>query len=713
MKHLIVNVTWQEDYWQETFTEEDRRQAGHRYVREGNLPHERWNFNMEKHIVDDYKIGYFKTRGKPREYDSGNGIVFFYSANYIVGLYGKAEAGKYDEFRTPDGEFAGNLRAPVDLCVRWKEATCLPVNKQRYFAGRTRMGQVGFINIGDEEARHILEDAIAAHEDTPNVQEKLRQVQAAVWGTQPPSIRSEQPRIDVQRKCTQRLMEITKRTHNILLYGPPGTGKTWLANHFGNYFLLWHNVSPDKADAYWQAIANRDATKCRALQAEVRRETGTATDEPSFWWITANEKIWTWDALFEQGEEFFSKRRIARNFNAVKAGDYIFGYLAHPHKQIVALTRVKEELHTRVENGKEIEGILIEPIAELSHPVAWQTLIENSLLKESEPIINRAQGTLFRLTAEEAQELARLLNEEGNSVALPTITRRNFMEFVTFHQSFAYEEFVEGLKPLPPEEGETEIKYDVVPGLFRRICAQAKVAWRAHGKDAPKYLLIIDEINRANISKVFGELITLIEDDKRLGQENEINVTLPYSGQQFGIPPNLYIIGTMNTADRSIALLDIALRRRFTFVELMPDLTTLAGQIIDDIPLDRLLRQLNERIVALLDRDHQIGHSYFLDVNDTNELRFVWYHRIVPLLQEYFYNDGGRLKAVLGDDFVKPVRANEKTQRALGDFYDPETPKYEVNENLDRDAFLNALRELVTEGAAKNVSEASSANSEL
>jgi 5-methylcytosine-specific restriction protein B len=176
-------------------------------------------------------------------------------------------------------------------------------------------------------------------------------------------------------------------------------------------------------------------------------------------------------------------------------------------------------------------------------------------------------------------------------------------------------------------------------------------------ENADKFVLIIDEINRGSVSQIFGELITLLESDKRLGKPEELTLTLPYSKTSFGVPPNLFVLGTMNTADRSVEALDTALRRRFSFIEMppKPKLIQTEGELenglINGINLSSLLATINKRIEKLLDKDHMIGHSYFLSVKNLKDLKTAFQNKIIPLLQEYFFGDYGKIGLVIGSDF--------------------------------------------------------------
>ena len=267
-----------------------------------------------------------------------------------------------------------------------------------------------------------------------------------------------------------------------------------------------------------------------------------------------------------------------------------------------------------------------------------------------------------------------------------------------------------------------EIEYKVEEGVFKRFCFSAlnslfdyigidkewidslpslsneekgKIKQALKNDDCPRYYLIIDEINRGNISKIFGELITLLEKDKRLGMENEMTITLPYSGKRFGVPPNLYVIGTMNSTDRSIALIDAALRRRFAFMELEPE-KELVPEKIDEIPLRDIFVRMNEKIEVLKDRDHRIGHSYLMDKDDrplktVKDLQMRWFAEIIPLLQEYFYNEWEKLKEILGKGFIEDRDGPEISETDL--IYDEDRKVWRIKWELMREDNVEKFKE--------------------
>ena len=273
------------------------------------------------------------------------------------------------------------------------------------------------------------------------------------------------------------------------------------------------------------------------------------------------------------------------------------------------------------------------------------------------------------LASVEIPALQDTLNAYRNPAPENGIETRRY-KFTTFHQSFSYEDFIEGIKPQMDGQNSDLLAYEIRDGVLKEMVREAKI------NPSKSYALFIDEINRGNVASIFGELITLIEDDKRLGATNALTAILPYSREEFGIPQNLYIIGTMNTADRSVEALDTALRRRFTFLEMRPDPSLVPKPAEMKVDLKRLFDVINARIEQLLDHDHCIGHAYFMGVNDINDLRLMFANKIIPLLREYFYGNPAKIGMVLGEHFV--TRKSDKTAFASGAWGTEELDQKEV-----------------------------------
>ena len=427
------------------------------------------------------------------------------------------------------------------------------------------------------------------------------------------------------------LADALERKGQGILYGPPGTGKTYIARRFAVWWLL-QQQNERKALA---VLADPERFKAE------ERKLSTSTVAQRVWWFVANPREWSWDKLFKEKRVEYRYGRLQRNYPLVQAGDLVIGYQSRPDKRIMALGRVLKGIDN---TGKDEPKIEIGPLLPIQKGPTYEDLLQDPVLKESEPMRNRCQGTLFALNSDEAQYLLDLLSESTPEVGKYMTSGEGIghLTWITFHPSYSYEDFVEGYRPV---EASTGLTLKLADGIFKRICREAQ----AHPKE--KYLLIIDEINRANLAKVFGELITLLEKDKR-----GLTITLPQSKETFTIPPNVYVLGTMNTADRSIKLLDVALRRRFAFFELMPDPELLNGSVINGLELDSFLEALNKRIAETEGREKQIGHALLMEggrpITEPEEFACRFRQDILPLLQEYCYEDYTALQNYLGKKLV-------------------------------------------------------------
>jgi 5-methylcytosine-specific restriction endonuclease McrBC GTP-binding regulatory subunit McrB len=398
-------------------------------------------------------------------------------------------------------------------------------------------------------------------------------------------------------------IEALKWKPNLILYGPPGTGKTFTAkeiakevqkeNNLPDFFMLkgpWSN---------WELNISRD--------------------NPS--WATTDE---------QSNVSQYNLMKIGDYAILQNTGDDLGPYDGVGYFGIGKITKLFDSVEPFFADELEAGKII------------WQKRLEFELIKKVDrkqmiPRIDGLPGTKGLSRIADIDNIKKLVEKIASEWGVILRTK-----LVTFHQTFSYEEFIEGIKANPTKD-KTGVTYDVEDGIFKDFCNMAS-------KDSTnKYVIIIDEINRGNIAKIFGELITIIENDKR-----GTDVTLAYSKKSFSVPKNVLIIGTMNTADQSLTHLDAALKRRFTMMEHYPNPKILKNyKVNDDIDLSVLLDAINKKLIENNFRDGQIGHSYFMDgeepITKISDLQMVFAYDIIPLLRDYFYDDESKLTSIFGN----------------------------------------------------------------
>jgi 5-methylcytosine-specific restriction endonuclease McrBC GTP-binding regulatory subunit McrB len=792
IKYIMVNITWNSNDWQGI----SQDKSGHKWVNEGNIPHESWNFDFENTRNTPELIRGFGQFTNPPKVTGNNNLIVFYSDNKIVGFYGETEVEKPTV--TINEQQSYNLTGSRPLCILLKNKINDTFEKG-YLEDNKRVGRIGFCYLEKQEnIKAIIHEAILLNPDTSPQLYAL-----ADW-----------LQIGELKFPNYWVFQANPTIYNITGALKAGILKTWMVNQYkkdiqiGDKIILW--VTGENAGIYALATVTSPLYKIKEDDDEyefyIDKSQMGETDRVRLRldYNLVEKPILKKQVLSTDNLKDLKQGKPGTNFPATKL----------QYDTILNIIQMDTNQHN------PLNQILFGP------PGTGKTY---HTVTEAVKIVDNVH---YLLNADNRDQLQQRFNK---LLITDWEKAEGQISFCTFHQSFSYEDFVEGIKPLAPEKGDQFLKYDIVDGIFKKICrlaeannnalklaklnlvsltqdelnkaifyklslgdsskeedkeiynycinnnvisigfgestdftgkdegeinqivideklipytAQAinffknylklgnyvvvsygnsyiralgkvigeyeyisnaeipykhfrKVEWIFKDVEIPatefyknnltqktiyklnsefiipsffvpqhkqtdvaaeqkNFVLVIDEINRGNVSSIFGELITLIETTKRTGKPEALEVVLPYSKDIFSVPENVYIIGTMNTADRSIEMLDTALRRRFSFKEMVPDpsLIATAGKskdkqgVVGGIDLVKMLQKINERIEKLIDKDHKIGHSYFLDVINVEGLELAFKDKVIPLLEEYFFGDFGKIGLVLGSSFI-------------------------------------------------------------
>ena len=605
-----------------------------------------------------YKFGIFKRKAEPNELKAGQ------STDGVYGWYTKYGKDKDEVFRniksliikviecSMSKKFSQIDEIDLGNAFKWKiaymyapETSLLRIVSEKAFKFLAKK-----YNIKSNKISTIQERLISlkqSEEDFDNYSSRL-------WNEYIENSSDDIEDTEINNLIDDEMQNEKKQTQalNQILFGSPGTGKT--------YNTINRAIEIIDSDFYQQ---NRDNRKALKERFEEYKKAGQIE------FITFHQS--------------FSYEEFVEGIKAIPAGK------------------------DGNENGEDMIYDVVDGIFKKLSKEALKFLItnnKNSILKKR-----------FKLDAKSLNIQADLLQEDDNTYKLlkgSKIRKEAVPSFHKYNYSKLRDIFLE--KAIFDTSKESDeffiLKEDYI---FQSLSASSSVVlgkmsnglsdWKEvlddnlskkENKNIKNYILIIDEINRGNISKIFGELITLIEPSKRIGADEEIRLKLPYSQELFGIPSNLYIIGTMNTADRSIALMDTALRRRFHFEEMMPNSSLLQNFEVDGIKIDNLLEVINKRVEYLYDRDHTIGHAYFMSLENLDtkedkkaELENIFRNKIIPLLQEYFYDDWEKVRLVLGDDFVEKIEVKsdifDEELRNDSEYLEEEKFIYNIKKEFD------------------------------